>query len=81
MKRKSASSLPKGHVIGYLEEHQPKLPINKPLRVRFGKHIDWRYFAKRVPQYRDQIFRIRKDQLKLRELHARLLSRGVIRAE
>jgi hypothetical protein len=52
-----------------------------PVRVRLGKHIDWRYFSKRCPQYREQIFRIRKDQSKLRELHARLLSRGVIRAE
>lgn len=83
MKRRDVSPLPKGHVIGYLEEHQPKPPkqILPGVRVRLGKHIDWRYFSKRVPQFRDQIFRIRKDQSRLRALHAKLLSKGVIRAE
>ncbi|KXK14398.1 MAG: hypothetical protein UZ14_CFX002001163 [Chloroflexi bacterium OLB14] len=49
-------------------------------RVRLGKTIDWRYFAKRVPSYRDEIYRKRKNQQALKELHARLVQSGLIRA-
>lgn len=60
----------------------PRLPVSvsSAPRVRLGKSLDWRYFSKRVPQYRDEIFCKRKNQELLRQLHARLLSKGVIRA-
>lgn len=54
--------------------------LARPRRVRLGKSIDWRYFAKRVPQYRDEIYRKRKNQQALKALHDRLVSQGVIRA-
>lgn len=54
--------------------------IARVRRVRLGKSLDWRYFAKRAPAYRDEIYRKRKNQQALKALHARLVKNGVIRA-
>ena len=58
----------------------PQTSVSSLPRVRLGQTLDWRYFAKRVPSRREEIYRKRKNQTALRELHARLLKAGVIRA-
>jgi hypothetical protein len=80
MKRKGTVTIPK-NVVKYLEVHAVRpQPVQSAPRVRLGQSLDWRYFAKRVPSRREEIYRKRKDQKALRELHARLVSSGVIRA-
>lgn len=80
MKRKGRISVPK-HVVRYLDVRPLKLPPpTLPPRVRLGVALDWRYFAKKVPHRRNEIYNKRKDQEALRQLHARLVREGVIRA-